>query len=83
LAHKKSHPEGSENLSVRHDRSRHDRYANIEIVYPLQRIETYRGIATLATNSRYFIAAASSRKNRAALLYKMSRFCSGVRYSVF
>ena len=30
----------------------HDRYANIEIAYLLQRIETYDGIAVLATNLR-------------------------------
>jgi hypothetical protein len=31
----------------------------------------------------YFVVAASIRRNRAALLYKMSRFSSGVRYSAF
>lgn len=29
----------------------HDRYANIEVGYLLQRLETYRGLAILATNS--------------------------------
>ena len=29
----------------------HDRYANIEVSYLLQRLETYRGLAILATNS--------------------------------
>ena len=28
----------------------HDRYANIEVAYLLQRIETYRGLAILTTN---------------------------------
>src|SRR5580704_2683882 len=31
----------------------------------------------------YFVAAVSSRRKRAALLYKMSRFSSGVKYSAF
>ena len=30
----------------------HDRYANIEVSYLLQRLETYRGMALLATNHR-------------------------------
>jgi SpoVK/Ycf46/Vps4 family AAA+-type ATPase len=28
----------------------HDRYANIEIAYPLQKMEEYEGISILATN---------------------------------
>jgi hypothetical protein len=31
----------------------------------------------------YFVVAASTRRKREALLYKMSRFSSGVRYSAF
>jgi hypothetical protein len=61
----------------------HDRYANIEINDLLRRMEAYCGLAILMTNNRYFVAAVSRRKNRAALLYKMSRFSSGVRYSAF
>jgi SpoVK/Ycf46/Vps4 family AAA+-type ATPase len=30
----------------------HDRYANIEVNYLLQRLEAYRGFAILATNSK-------------------------------
>jgi hypothetical protein len=36
----------------------HDRYSNIEINYLLQRMESYRGLAILATNVRYPIAKA-------------------------
>ena len=32
-------------------RDSHDRYANIEVSYLLQRLETYRGLAILASNS--------------------------------
>jgi len=33
-------------------RDAHDRYANIEVAYLLQRIETYRGLAVLTTNMK-------------------------------
>jgi SpoVK/Ycf46/Vps4 family AAA+-type ATPase len=33
-------------------RDSHDRYANIEVAYLLQRIETYRGLAVLTTNMK-------------------------------
>ncbi|MCD4525964.1 ATP-binding protein [Nocardioides sp. cx-173] len=33
-------------------RDSHDRYANIEVSYLLQRMETYRGLAVLTTNAR-------------------------------
>ena len=38
--------------SAREVQDSHDRYANIEIDYLLQRMETYRGLAILATNLR-------------------------------
>ncbi len=40
----------------------HDRYANIEIAYLLQRIETYDGIAVLATNLRQNLDEAFTRR---------------------
>lgn len=42
----------------------HDRYANIEINYLLQRIEAYRGLAILATNRRSSLDAAFLRRLR-------------------
>lgn len=42
----------------------HDRYANIEINYLLQRIETYRGLAILASNVRTALDKAFTRRLR-------------------
>ena len=42
----------------------HDRYANIEINYLLQRIETYRGLAILASNVRTALDNAFTRRLR-------------------
>ncbi len=42
----------------------HDRYANIEINYLLQRIETYRGLAILATNMKSSLDSAFMRRLR-------------------
>jgi hypothetical protein len=42
----------------------HDRYANIEVAYLLQRIETYRGLAILTTNLRSAIDRAFLRRIR-------------------
>jgi hypothetical protein len=42
----------------------HDRYANIEINYLLQRIESYRGLAILATNMKTALDAAFMRRLR-------------------
>ncbi|MHB8595736.1 MAG: ATP-binding protein [Ktedonobacteraceae bacterium] len=42
----------------------HDRYANIEINYLLQRIEAYRGLAILATNMRSALDTAFLRRLR-------------------
>jgi hypothetical protein len=42
----------------------HDRYANIEINYLLQRIENYRGLAILATNMKTALDPAFSRRLR-------------------
>lgn len=42
----------------------HDRYANIEINYLLQRMESYRGLAILATNMKSALDAAFMRRLR-------------------
>jgi hypothetical protein len=45
-------------------RDAHDRYANIEVSYLLQRIEHYRGIAILTTNHRESLDTAFCRRLR-------------------
>ena len=45
-------------------RDSHDRYANIEVNYLLQRIEAYRGLAILATNLRSALDPAFLRRLR-------------------
>jgi hypothetical protein len=42
----------------------HDRYANIEVAYLLQRIESYRGLAILTTNMRSALDRAFLRRLR-------------------
>lgn len=42
----------------------HDRYANIEVSYLLQRIETYRGLAILTTNLKSALDTAFLRRIR-------------------
>jgi hypothetical protein len=42
----------------------HDRYANLEVSYLLQRMEAYRGLAILTTNMRHAIDAAFLRRLR-------------------
>jgi hypothetical protein len=42
----------------------HDRYANIEVSYLLQRMESYRGLAVLTTNMRSALDAAFLRRIR-------------------
>jgi SpoVK/Ycf46/Vps4 family AAA+-type ATPase len=48
----------------------HDRYANIEINYLLQRIEAYRGLAILATNVRSALDQAFMRRLRFILSFQ-------------
>jgi hypothetical protein len=45
-------------------RDSHDRYANIEVSYLLQRMEAYRGLAILATNLKGHLDAAFLRRLR-------------------
>jgi vesicle-fusing ATPase len=42
----------------------HDRYANIEVSYLLQRMETYRGLAILTTNMKQALDPAFARRIR-------------------
>jgi SpoVK/Ycf46/Vps4 family AAA+-type ATPase len=42
----------------------HDRYANLEISYLLQRMEAYRGLAILTTNMRHALDPAFMRRLR-------------------
>lgn len=45
-------------------RDSHDRYANIEVNYLLQRMESYRGLAILATNMKTALDSAFMRRLR-------------------
>ena len=45
-------------------RDSHDRYANVEVDYLLQRMESYRGLAILATNMRSALDPAFTRRLR-------------------
>jgi hypothetical protein len=47
----------------------HDRYANIEISYLLQRMEAYRGVAILTTNQRQALDGAFLRRLRFVLQF--------------
>jgi len=50
-------------------RDSHDRYANIEINYLLQRMEAYRGLAILATNMRGALDEAFMRRLRFVITF--------------
>jgi SpoVK/Ycf46/Vps4 family AAA+-type ATPase len=45
-------------------RDAHDRYANLEVAYLLQRMEAYRGLAVLTTNFKQNLDAAFLRRLR-------------------
>jgi hypothetical protein len=47
----------------------HDRYANIEVNYLLQRMEAYRGLAILATNMKSALDKAFTRRLRFVLTF--------------
>ena len=49
----------------------HDRYANIEINYLLQRLESYRGLAIMATNARDALDNAFLRRLRFVVTFPM------------
>jgi len=50
-------------------RDSHDRYANIEVSYLLQRMEAYRGLAVLTTNMKEAIDAAFLRRLRFVITF--------------
>jgi len=50
-------------------RDSHDRYANIEVSYLLQRMETHRGLAVLTTNARASLDRAFQRRLRFVLQF--------------
>ena len=50
-------------------RDSHDRYANIEVSYLLQRMEAYRGLAILTTNARDAVDDAFMRRIRFVLAF--------------
>jgi len=52
----------------------HDRYANIEINYLLQRMECYRGLAVLATNMRNAMDSAFLRRIRFVVNFPFPEF---------
>lgn len=49
----------------------HDRYANIEVSYLLQRLESYRGLAILATNNKGGLDSAFLRRLRLIVPFGM------------
>jgi hypothetical protein len=57
----------------------HDRYANIEINYLLQRIELFEGIAILATNKRAHLDEAFLRRIHVTLEFPLPRSPERVR----
>lgn len=52
-------------------RDAHDRYANQEVAYLLQRLETFRGIAVLATNVRENLDEAFTRRFESIVYFPM------------
>lgn len=50
-------------------RDSHDRYANIEVGYLLQRVETYRGLVILTTNQAQSLDPAFSRRIRFSIQF--------------
>ncbi|HET9831963.1 MAG TPA: ATP-binding protein, partial [Vicinamibacterales bacterium] len=52
----------------------HDRYANIEVSYLLQRMESYRGLAILTTNLRSALDAAFLRRIRFTVQFPFPDF---------
>jgi hypothetical protein len=50
-------------------RDSHDRYANVEVSYLLQRMETYRGLAILTSNQRSALDQAFLRRLRAVITF--------------
>ena len=62
-------------------RDAHDKYANQEVAYLLQRIETYSGLVILASNQRGNIDDAFLRRFQAAIQFPMPR--ADERYEIW
>lgn len=54
-------------------RDAHDKYANQEVAYLLQRIESYNGLVILATNQRNNIDEAFARRFQAVIYFSIPR----------
>ena len=54
-------------------RDSHDRYANIEVSYLLQRMEAYRGLAILTTNMKAALDVAFQRRLSFVVQFPVSR----------
>lgn len=61
--------EGLFSTRARDVKDSHDRYANLEVGYLLQRMEAYRGLAILATNLKSAIDTAFLRRLRYAVTF--------------
>jgi len=53
-------------------KDRHDRYANLEVSYLLQRIESYRGLVILTSNARASLDPAFVRRLRFVVEFPVS-----------
>ena len=54
-------------------RDSHDRYANLEVGYLLQRMESFRGLAILTTNARSTLDQAFTRRLRTIVTFPLPR----------
>src|SRR5260370_3247896 len=57
----------------------HDRYANIEVNYLLQRMEAYRGLAILATNLKTALDTAFVRRLRFIMTFPFPGVAERIR----
>ena len=62
-------------------RDSHDRYANLEVGYLLQRMESFRGLAILTTNARAALDPAFLRRLRVVVTFPYPD-CGGARGAV-
>ncbi|TVP69186.1 MAG: ATP-binding protein [Rhodobacteraceae bacterium] len=60
-------------------RDSHDRYANMEVAYLLQRLETYRGLAILTTNFRAALDKAFARRLRFVVEFPFPGYAERLR----
>ena len=60
-------------------RDSHDRYANLEVGYLLQRVESFRGLAILTTNARNALDSAFLRRLRVIVPVQLTGEAKGVK----